>query len=184
MDINIKFIVFDKDEEKTALEVTQFNSLMYFHIEPQGSGTFNADVDGYTIGRLRVIQSNLGQPPAPSSNGTDAPAPRKNFGLNMHKIHAFLTKMKPTVIAQMDSYLAGKPFSIPKCMFFCLFDMNLDSMKFEFHKGYLEMAFNPTYHDPVYDDTTEPRFIYEEFKPKAAPAMDSDDFTYEERIDD
>lgn len=34
MDINIKFIVFDKDEEKLALELTQFNSKMYFHIEP------------------------------------------------------------------------------------------------------------------------------------------------------
>lgn len=84
----------------------------------------------------------------------------------------------------MDTYLASKPFALPKTMFYGLFDMNLDQMKFEFHRGYLEMAFNPIYHDPVYDDSTEPRFIYEEFKPHAAPAMDSDDFTYEERIDD
>lgn len=69
-------------------------------------------------------------------------------------------------------------------MFYCLYDLQVDSMKFEFHKGYLEMAFNPTYKDPVYDDSTEPRFIYEEFKPKEAPKMESDDFTYEERIDD
>jgi len=62
--------------------------------------------------------------------------------------------------------------------------MNLDNMKFEFHKGYLEMAFNPIYTNPIYDDATEPRFIYEEFKPKAAPTMDSDDFTYEEKIDE
>jgi len=33
MDINVQFIVFDKDEEKLALEVNQMNSKMYFHIE-------------------------------------------------------------------------------------------------------------------------------------------------------
>lgn len=98
MDINIKFIVMAEDEEKLALDVTQFNSRMYFHIEPQGGGVFNADVDGYTIGRLRVIESNLGQPPPPPSNGTDDTPPPKNFGLKIHAIHRFLTKMKPTVI--------------------------------------------------------------------------------------
>lgn len=46
------------------------------------------------------------------------------------------------------------------------------------------MAFNPIFTSPVYDDATEPRFIYEEFKPKAAPTMDSEDFTYEEKIDE
>jgi len=126
----------------------------------------------------------LGQPPLPASNDTTVVEPRKNKGLNLHKIHGFLAKMKPTVIENMDKFLSAKPFSIPKCMFFCLFDMNLDNMKFEFHKGYLEMAFNPIYTSPVYDLETEPRFIYEEFKPKAAPTMDSDDFTYEEKIDD
>ena len=107
----------------------------------------------------------MGQPPLPTPTNASAdeppPEPRKHFGLHLHKIHGFLTKMKPTVIEQFDHYLQSKPFAIPKCMFFCLFDMNLDNMKFEFHKGYLEMAFNPIYHDPVYDDTTEPRFIYE-----------------------
>lgn len=124
------------------------------------------------------MESGLGQPPLPvaDANDTTPPEPRKNKGLNIHKIHAFLTKMKPTVIEKMDAYLKDKPFAIPKCMFFCLFDMNLDAMKFEFHKGYLEMAFNPIYTSPVYDDSTEPRFIYEEFKPKAAPTMDSEDF--------
>lgn len=34
MDINIKFMVMDTDEEKLALECMQWNSLMYFHIEP------------------------------------------------------------------------------------------------------------------------------------------------------
>jgi len=101
MDINIKFIVFDKDEEKVALDVNQVNSKMFFHIENQGAGVFNADVDSYTIGKPVVLESALGQPPMPERDANDtspAPEPRKNKGLNIHKIHAFLTKMKPTVI--------------------------------------------------------------------------------------
>ena len=110
MDINIKFIVFDKDEEKVALDVNQLNSKMFFHIENQGGGVFNADVDSYTIGKPVVEESGLGQPPLPESNDTTPAEPRKNKGLNLHKIHAFLTKMKPTVIENMDNMLKNKPF--------------------------------------------------------------------------
>ena len=46
------------------------------------------------------------------------------------------------------------------------------------------MGFDPIYTDPVYDDTTEPRFIYEKFVPKPAPALDGEDFAYEEKIDE
>jgi len=50
-------------------------------------------------------------------------------------------------------------------MFGGLFDMNLGAARFKFHETYLEMEMDPQFVPPKYDDTTEPRIIYERFKP-------------------
>ena len=58
-------------------------------------GHITLTITGKTVGRLSVTESKLGMPPAPppDPNNTDSAGsePRKNFGLNMHKIHKFLT---------------------------------------------------------------------------------------------
>lgn len=74
------------------------------------AGRISLHINGKTVGRLRVLTSNLGLPPVEvpdpnSTNGTDDVEPLKNFGLNMHKIHAFLMKFKPTLINNFNEML-------------------------------------------------------------------------------
>ena len=57
-------------------------------------------------------------------------------------------------------------------MFGGLFDMNLGNSNFKFHESYLEMEMDPIYTPPTYDDTTEPRFIYERFHPMQPPVIE------------
>lgn len=92
----------------------------------------------------------------------------------MHKIHAFLTKFKPTLIANFNELLAASSdgLNFPTKMFGGLFDMNLGNSRFKFHETYLEMEMDPQFVPPKYDDSTEPRFIYEKFSPTAPPVLD------------
>lgn len=50
--------------------------------------------------------------------------------------------------------------------------MNLGNSRFKFHETYLEMEMEPIFVPPKYDDSTEPRFIYEKFTPTAPPVLD------------
>lgn len=57
-------------------------------------------------------------------------------------------------------------------MFGGLFDLNLGNARFKFHETYLEMEMDPLFVPPKYDDSTEPRIIYERFKPAEPPKLD------------
>lgn len=119
-------------------------------------GHINLIITGKTVGRLKVEVSNLGMPPPPppsnSTNSTDADdnEPIKNFGLNMHKVHAFLTKFKPTLMSNFNELLQGNSdhFTFPTKMFGGLFDLNLGYANFKFHQTYLEMEMDPTFIRP------------------------------------
>lgn len=170
-DMDIQFWVMDqKNGPKLALELTQNNVVFFFTADMDSGGKINIKIVGKTVGRLTVTTSNLGQPPPPPpSNDTsqDDNEPKKNFGLNMHKIHAFLTKFKPALIERFNDLLRdnSEGFNFPTKMFGGLFDMSLGAARFKFHETYLEMEMDPEFVPPKYDDTTEPRIIYEKFTP-------------------
>lgn len=67
-------------------------------------------------------------------------------------------------------------------MFGGLFDMNLGSANFKFHETYIEMEMDPVFIRPEYDETSEPRFIYERFHPMTPPPFDDNEFTFKETI--
>lgn len=162
-DMNIQFWVTDPQKgPKMALELSQANVIFYFTADVDSSGHIHLTITGKTVGRLQVLNSNLGQPPPPepgnatnsNSNSSDPEdnEPRKNFGLNMHKIHAFLTKFKPTLIHNFNELLQSgggeTSFTMPTRIFAGLFDLNLGDSRFKFHENYLEMEMNPTYSKP------------------------------------
>jgi len=176
-DMDIQFWVMDKSGPKLALELTQNNVIFYFTADMESTGKVDLKITGKTVGRLSVTTSNLGQPPPPPpSNDTsqDDNEPKKNFGLNMHKIHAFLTKFKPTLISNFNDLLLANSdgFTFPTKMFGGLFDLNLGNSRFKFHETFLEMEMDPEFIPPKYDDSTEPRMIYEKFTPSSPPQVD------------
>lgn len=151
-DMRIEFWVLDpKNGSKLALSLTQSNVIFYFTADVESSGKIDLTITGKTVGRLKVEESNLGQPPpeppANGTNGTDDTdnEPKKNFGLNMHKIHAFLTQFKPTLITNFNGLLQqnSENFMMPTHMFGGLYDLNLAESRFKFHDTYLEMELEP-----------------------------------------
>lgn len=62
--------------------------------------------------------------------------------------------------------------------------MNLGNSRFKFHETYLEMEMDPQFVPPKYDDTTEPRIIYERFRPTQPQKLDEEDYTFKETISD
>ena len=141
-----------------------------------------------TLGKPDVTEYHLGDPPRPARdpNSTEPvnDEPRKYYGLDMFKIMAFLKKFKPSIINEFNMQLEQNTehFFFPSRMFGGLFDMNLASANFKFHETYLEMEMDPIFQKPVYDDETEPRFIYEKFKPSAPPPIDDMDYTFKEVV--
>lgn len=81
----------------------------------------------------------------------------------MHKIHAFLTKFKPTLMSNFNELLQSNSgdLSFPTKMFGGLFDLNLGAANFKFHQTFLEMEMDPIFVAPKFDESTEPRLFYE-----------------------
>ena len=154
-----------------------------------GDGKISFHIESMTLGKPDVTEYHLGDPPRPprDANATDSPddqQPRKYYGLDMFKIMAFLKKFKPSIINEFNMQLEQhtEHFYFPSHMFGGLFDMNLASANFKFHETYLEMEMDPIFIKPVYDDETEPRFIYEKFKPSTPPLIDEQDYTFKEVV--
>lgn len=148
-DMKIEFLVQTSNGSKLALELHQQNVVFYFTAEMASEGHITLAITGKTVGRLTVAQSGLGEPkpPPPDPNNTEPVEPRRNFGLNMHKIHKFLTQFKPAVIARFNEILAANSenFYFPQRMFGGLYDTNLGSANFKFHETYLEMEMDPVF---------------------------------------
>ena len=63
-----------------------------------------------------------------------------------------------------------------------LFDFQQSPGTFAYHQAYLGMSFDPVYKAPQYDETTEPRFVFEAFKPAEPPRIEPTNFVYEETL--
>ena len=111
-DMKVQFWVLDpKKEPVMALELQQQNVIFSFTVDVHNDGHMEFKIIDKKEGRPTVTVSKLGEPKADSvpSNSTDPEdnEPRKNFGLNMHKIHAFLLKFKPALLTNLNEQLTA-----------------------------------------------------------------------------
>lgn len=185
-DMKVQFWVMDpKKEPVMALELLQQNVAFSFNLEVHADGHMTFNILDKKEGKPSVTVSKLGTRPKPE-NATEEDEPMRNFGLDMHKIHGLMLKFKPTLLENMNNLMAkyGEDLIFPRTLFGGLFDSNLNSATYKFHESYLEMELEPTYVPPKYDETTEPRMIFEKFSPIAAPTIDEQDYTFKETISD
>lgn len=82
----------------------------------------------------------------------------------------------------LNRYLVTQNYSLPQSMFFGVFDFQQSKARFTFHDGYLGVHFDPVCRTPQYDESSEPRFIYQAFTGQTPPAIDSTNFVYEETM--
>ena len=106
-DMKVQFWVLDpKKEPVMALELLQQNVQFSFTVDIRADGHMEFKIIDKKEGKPTVTTSKLGQPPPDPTpvNSTDPEdnEPRKNFGLNMHKIHAFLIKFKPSLLNNLN----------------------------------------------------------------------------------
>lgn len=174
-DISIGFWVNNGTQDQ-ALDLSVKNCLFFFEVAYQTDANylFNQITD-VVFGDISVDSSALGQAPH-----TDKEKP--NFGLDTKKMHSYLSDIKSTTITQLNRYLATQNYSLPQSLFFGVLDFQLASARFTFHDGFLGLHFDPACKPPPYDDSSEPRFIYQAFTGQAPPAIDSTNFVYEESL--
>lgn len=171
-DMSISFWVNTDGRQEQALDLSVKNCQFFFDVEyqPDANYLFNQITD-IIFGDINVDFSALGQ--ATNSNKV-----KPHFGLQIKLVQKYLNDIKPTAIVQLNRYLATQNYSLPESMFFGIFDFKLTKASFSFHKGFLGMHFDPECRTPAYDDTSEPRFIYQAFTGQTPKAIDATNFVY------
>ena len=67
-------------------------------------------------------------------------------------VQKYLNDIKPSLLPQLNKYLATQNYSLPEQMLFGIFDFKLTKASFTFHSGFLGVHFDPECRSPAYDD--------------------------------
>lgn len=166
-DMSISFWVNTDKGQEQAIDLSAKNCQFSFDVEYQSDANnlFNQITD-ITFGEIQVDFSALGQQ-------FNLNKEKPHFGLQIKLIQKYLNDIKPAAIIQLNRYLATQSYSLPESMFFGIFDFKLTKASFTFHTGFLGMNFDPECKTPIYDDTSEPRFIYQAFTPQNPKPIDA-----------
>lgn len=175
-DISLEFWI-NNGTANQALGLTMKNSKFFYSVMqcPENRTNLMNQIESFELGELNIENSALVNLSELSYNNT-------NFDMNMTKVEMYLDSIKDQLANCINQYLSTQQFTLPKQLFYGIFDFNLERVTFKYYDGFIAVHANPTVKKINYDDASEPRLIYQGFTGQSAPELEDTNFVFMEEM--
>lgn len=158
-----------------VLGLTIKNCLFYFTLNQSDSNSLFTQIQYFDFGEVTVDYSAL-------VNVSELPSNHTNFNMNMAKLHQYIDSIKPVIGKNLNVYLEKQQFQLPTSLFYGIFEFEHDKITFDYHDSFITINVDPSVKKARYDDTTEPRLIYQAFNGQNAPELQESNFVFLEEL--
>lgn len=175
-DISLEFWI-NNGTSNQALALSLKDSKFFYNVlqSPDNQTNLINQIVSFEIGDINVDNSAL-------VNFSDLSANNSNFDLNMSKVEVYLESIKDPIAICINKYLSTQQYSLPSSLFYGIFEFSLQKVTLTYYDGYIAINANPHVRKIHYDETSEPRLIYQKFNGQIAPDLEDTNFVFTEEL--